>query len=77
MLIGIYYSFNYAFLVEINLIKIGSFSFSFPILLRWENYLTSIVVCFVSGCVLMYSKAYMREEKDFERFVYLVCFICF
>lgn len=77
MLIGIYYSFNYAFLVEINLIKIGSFSFSFPILLRWENYLTSIVVCFVSGCVLMYSKAYMREEKDFERFVYLVCLFVF
>uniref|UniRef100_UPI0030FEF3E3 NADH dehydrogenase subunit 5 n=1 Tax=Thyasira tokunagai TaxID=3055801 RepID=UPI0030FEF3E3 len=77
MLGSMFYSFNYAFLVEISFIKVGSFSFSLPILLSWENYLTSMVVCFVSGCVLMYSKAYMSEEKDFERFVYLVCLFVF
>lgn len=77
ILMGIYNSFNYAFLIEINLIKLGSFSFSFPILLRWENYLTSIVVCFVSGCVLIYRKAYIQGEKDFERFIYLVCLFVF
>lgn len=64
---------GYSFLLEIRLIKISSFSFTLPILLSWENRLASIVVCVISGCVLIYSKAYMGREENFSRFIILVC----
>nr|BAV25171.1 NADH dehydrogenase subunit 5 [Conchocele cf. bisecta HPD1644] len=75
MLIFVVYSFlnSYSFLIEIVLIKVGVFSFSFPVLLSWENYMVSMVVCFISGSVLLYSKVYMEGEHNYSRFINLVC----
>uniref|UniRef100_A0AB39CCA8 NADH-ubiquinone oxidoreductase chain 5 n=1 Tax=Thyasira tokunagai TaxID=3055801 RepID=A0AB39CCA8_9BIVA len=73
ILMLVFFLSSYSFLLEIVLIKVGSFSFSFPILLGWENCLVTVVVCFISGCVLIYSKAYMVGEMNFNRFINLVC----
>lgn len=68
----IYFS-SYFYIVEVRLIRTRRFSFGFPVLLRRDNYLISIVVCFISGRVLIYRRAYIEEDKNFNRFIVLVC----
>ncbi len=63
---------NKAFIIEWEIISVRTTFLRFPIILDFVGISFSFIVCFISGCVIIFSSSYIREDKFLSRFVWLV-----
>nr|YP_010285482.1 NADH dehydrogenase subunit 5 [Basiprionota bisignata]UKS07045.1 NADH dehydrogenase subunit 5 [Basiprionota bisignata] len=71
--LGLFFlSFDYSIMFEFFLLNINSSSVSFILLFDWMSMIFSSFVLLISASVLIYSKEYMKLEKNLNRFIMLV-----
>nr|YP_009773394.1 NADH dehydrogenase subunit 5 [Hanleyella oldroydi]QIZ12620.1 NADH dehydrogenase subunit 5 [Hanleyella oldroydi] len=63
---------NKIVLMEWESVQLNSSSMSMIFILDWVSMSFSSVVCFISGCVMMFSTSYMQNEMFQARFIWLV-----
>nr|YP_010381755.1 NADH dehydrogenase subunit 5 [Entemnotrochus adansonianus]UDL72139.1 NADH dehydrogenase subunit 5 [Entemnotrochus adansonianus] len=59
-------------LMEWEILSVSGSFVSFPVILDSVGLSFSCVVCFISGCVMMFSSSYMGSDPFLSRFVWLV-----
>nr|ALO71078.1 NADH deshydrogenase subunit 5 [Pselaphinae sp. 8 EF-2015] len=64
--------FDYILMLELDFILLNSNSIIMTLLFDWMSLLFMSFVLFISSMVIFYSKEYMSEEKNIERFIILV-----
>nr|QIZ12672.1 NADH dehydrogenase subunit 5 [Acanthopleura echinata] len=64
--------YNKSILLHITFFELNSSYMSFPLILDWVSGMFSVLVCFISGCVMLFSKSYMSEEMFLSRFIWIV-----
>nr|APX40103.1 NADH dehydrogenase subunit 5 [Lachnaia gallaeca] len=65
-------SFDWAMILEFNLLSFNSSSVVMTILLDWMSLVFVSFVCFISGSVIFYSEEYMSGDLNLNRFILLV-----
>nr|APX40012.1 NADH dehydrogenase subunit 5 [Lachnaia pubescens] len=65
-------SFDWAMILEFNLLSFNSSSVVMTILLDWMSLVFMSFVCFISGSVIFYSEEYMSGDLNLNRFILLV-----
>nr|APX39767.1 NADH dehydrogenase subunit 5 [Lachnaia tristigma] len=65
-------SFDWAMILEFNLLSFNSSSVVMTILLDWMSLIFVSFVCFISGSVIFYSEEYMSGDLNLNRFILLV-----
>nr|YP_010580909.1 NADH dehydrogenase subunit 5 [Entemnotrochus rumphii]UZT27094.1 NADH dehydrogenase subunit 5 [Entemnotrochus rumphii] len=60
------------FLIEWEILSVSGEFMSFPIILDSVGLSFSCVVCFISGCVMLFSSSYMANDPFLSRFIWLV-----
>nr|DBA44256.1 TPA_asm: NADH dehydrogenase subunit 5 [Pachydermia laevis] len=68
---------NSSFIIEWEIISISSTFMTFPFILDPIGVSFSFIVCFISGCVLLFSSSYMSNELFLSRFIWLVMMFVF
>nr|YP_002727977.1 NADH dehydrogenase subunit 5 [Pyramidella dolabrata]AAR21556.2 NADH dehydrogenase subunit 5 [Pyramidella dolabrata] len=63
---------NLTFLFEFELLKLGSLPVGFTIIVDKISLAFSFVVTMISGCVFMFACEYMKEDKYFWRFIWIL-----
>nr|QXJ42306.1 NADH dehydrogenase subunit 5 [Stoloteuthis sp. GS-2021] len=63
---------NICFLFSWELLSCMSSSVSFDLLIDWVSCSFSGLVCFISGCVMIFSMSYMHGDSNYYRFVLMV-----
>nr|YP_010952637.1 NADH dehydrogenase subunit 5 [Acanthopleura vaillantii]WMQ53044.1 NADH dehydrogenase subunit 5 [Acanthopleura vaillantii] len=64
--------FHKSILIQITFFELNSIFMNFPIILDWSSVLFSLLVCFISGCVMFFSKSYMSKDPFLSRFIWIV-----
>lgn len=71
--LGCYFFLNeYVVLFEWDILKVRSCSLSFDLVLDNIGLRFRALVCFISGCVMVFSSRYIRHEPFLQRFIWLV-----
>lgn len=60
------------YLIEWELIRINSFSLVIILLLDWMSLLFISLVLYISSIVIFYSRGYIEDDRDINRFILLV-----
>nr|QIZ12569.1 NADH dehydrogenase subunit 5 [Tonicia forbesii] len=63
---------NKSILLQIVFFELNSVSITFPLILDWVSVLFSVLVCFISGCVMLFSNSYMSQDIFMGRFIWIV-----
>nr|QIZ12556.1 NADH dehydrogenase subunit 5 [Nuttallochiton mirandus] len=59
-------------MLEISLFELNSSFISLPVIMDWMSSTFSTLVCFISSCVMIFSKSYMSQDKYISRFIWIV-----
>nr|YP_009755017.1 NADH dehydrogenase subunit 5 [Lepidozona coreanica]QIP53383.1 NADH dehydrogenase subunit 5 [Lepidozona coreanica] len=65
-----YYKSN--IILDFNMFTINSCFISFSIIIDWVSAAFSLIVCFISSCVMMFSSSYMSQDLFVARFIWIV-----
>nr|AYW52357.1 NADH dehydrogenase subunit 5 [Erotylinae sp. 2 ACP-2013] len=72
-LLGLYFLINdKVIILEYSLINFQSFNLEISILLDWMSFMFMSFVFFISCLIILYSGEYMEEDKNLNRFIFLV-----
>nr|ALO76369.1 NADH deshydrogenase subunit 5 [Discolomatinae sp. GENSP01] len=73
----IFLNYSYSLVIEYNFINLNSCSIIMTFLLDWMSLLFMSFVLFISSMVIFYSFEYMENEKNLNRFIYLIIMFVF
>nr|YP_009131207.1 NADH dehydrogenase subunit 5 [Cyanoplax caverna]AIA77056.1 NADH dehydrogenase subunit 5 [Cyanoplax caverna] len=59
-------------MMEFIFFEYNSVLYTFPIFFEWYTTMFSSIVCFISGCVMIFTFSYMSSDVFMSRFVWLV-----
>ncbi|YP_010718652.1 NADH dehydrogenase subunit 5 (mitochondrion) [Liolophura japonica] len=59
-------------LLHIIFFELNSVFMTFPVIFDWKSIMFSVLVCFISSCVMFFSKSYMSNDIFLSRFVWIV-----
>nr|QIZ12659.1 NADH dehydrogenase subunit 5 [Callochiton steinenii] len=63
---------NYSFNLEMIFFHMNSSFISFPIYVDWVSITFSMIVCFISSCVMVFTHSYMATDPFIKRFSWIV-----
>nr|YP_010545665.1 NADH dehydrogenase subunit 5 [Acanthopleura loochooana]UYG48461.1 NADH dehydrogenase subunit 5 [Acanthopleura loochooana] len=59
-------------LLHIIFFELNSVYMNFPVIFDWSSVMFSVLVCFISSCVMIFSKSYMSADPFLSRFIWIV-----
>ncbi|YP_009170639.1 NADH dehydrogenase subunit 5 (mitochondrion) [Phlebotomus papatasi] len=70
-------NYDYSYFIEWEIINLGSLNIVMTLILDWMSLMFMSFVLLISSLVIFYSKDYMGEDKNINRFIILVLmFVC-
>lgn len=59
-------------LLHIIFFELNSVYINFPVIFDWRRVIFRVLVCFISSCVMIFSKSYMSADPFLSRFIWIV-----